>query len=129
MPLGRMRPLCLRRQLAEPDYDRDRRSNSGRCAVQSGLRECPGFGDDLDYEPVFVWVYVFNAYGSQVDKMKKTKTSVFFMWFVFISGMVYFFLPLYATFDFSLRMLKDRLSFEAYKAVFNDPGFYYEFWL
>ena len=59
--------------------------------------------------------------------MKRNKTSVFFLWFVFISGMIYFFLPLYATFDFSLRMLKDRLSFEAYKAVFGDPGFYSNF--
>jgi putative spermidine/putrescine transport system permease protein len=59
--------------------------------------------------------------------MKRSKASIFFMWFVFISGMIYFFLPLYATFDFSLRMLKDRLSFEAYKAVFNDPGFYQNF--
>jgi putative spermidine/putrescine transport system permease protein len=59
--------------------------------------------------------------------MKKSRSSVFFMWFVFISGMVYFFVPLYATFDFSLRMLKDRLSFEAYKVVFSDPGFYSNF--
>ena len=59
--------------------------------------------------------------------MKKSKASVFFMWFVFISGMIYFFLPLYATFDFSLRMLKGRLSFEAYKEVFKDPGFYTNF--
>jgi putative spermidine/putrescine transport system permease protein len=49
------------------------------------------------------------------------------MWFVFISGMIYFFLPLYATFDFSLRMLKDRLSLESYKAVFQDPEFYTNF--
>jgi len=59
--------------------------------------------------------------------MKKNKASVFFMWFVFISGMIYFFLPLYATFDFSLRMIKGRLSLEAYRAVFNDPGFYTNF--
>jgi len=59
--------------------------------------------------------------------MKKNKASVFFMWFVFISGMIYFFLPLYATFDFSLRMLKDRLSLEAYKEVFKDPNFYTNF--
>ena len=59
--------------------------------------------------------------------MKRSRGSVFFMWFVFISGMIYFFLPLYATFDFSLRMIKDRLSFEAYKVVFHDPGFYQNF--
>jgi putative spermidine/putrescine transport system permease protein len=59
--------------------------------------------------------------------MKRKKTSVFFLWFVFLSGMLYFFLPLYATFDFSLRMLKNQLSFEAYKAVFHDPGFYSNF--
>jgi putative spermidine/putrescine transport system permease protein len=59
--------------------------------------------------------------------MKKSKTSVFFLWFVFISGMFYFFIPLYATFDFSLRMLKGRLSFAAYREVFNDPSFYSNF--
>jgi putative spermidine/putrescine transport system permease protein len=41
--------------------------------------------------------------------------------------MIYFFLPLYATFDFSLRALKDQLSFEAYRIVFSDPEFYRNF--
>jgi putative spermidine/putrescine transport system permease protein len=59
--------------------------------------------------------------------MKRGKLQVVFLWAVFLSGMAYFFIPLYATFDFSLRMIKDRLSFEAYRAVFQDPTFYTNF--
>jgi len=55
------------------------------------------------------------------------KKSSFFVWLILIIGMIYFFLPLYATFDFSLRMVKDRLSFEAYRVVFSDPLFYINF--
>lgn len=46
---------------------------------------------------------------------------------IFILGMIYFFLPLYATFDFSLRAIKDHLSFEAYRIVFKDQEFYRNF--
>jgi putative spermidine/putrescine transport system permease protein len=46
---------------------------------------------------------------------------------ILLIGMIYFFLPLYATFDFSLRALKDQLSFEAYRIVFSDPLFYRNF--
>jgi putative spermidine/putrescine transport system permease protein len=48
-------------------------------------------------------------------------------WLWIILGAIYFFLPLIATFDFSLRAVKDRLSFEAYKNVFADPQFYRAF--
>lgn len=40
-----------------------------------------------------------------------------------ILGILYFFLPLLATFLFSLRAIKDVLSFKAYQNVFNDPKF------
>jgi len=59
--------------------------------------------------------------------MKKNKLTVIFLWLVCILALVYFFLPLFATFDFSLRMIKDRLSFESYRAVFNDSEFYTNF--
>src|SRR3972149_5324911 len=48
-------------------------------------------------------------------------------WLLFGLGMIYFFLPLIASFLFSLRKLQDRLSFEAYRLVFSDPGFAYSF--
>ncbi len=44
-------------------------------------------------------------------------------WLWFALGMVYFFLPLAATFLFSLRGKRDVLSFVAYKNVFVDPIF------
>ena len=43
-------------------------------------------------------------------------------------GIIYFFLPLVATLDFSLRAEKDVFpSFEAYRIVFSDPEFYTNF--
>lgn len=47
------------------------------------------------------------------------------IWGIFwaILGMLYFFVPLYGTLDFSLRMIKGRLSFEAYRIVLADPKF------
>ncbi len=44
-------------------------------------------------------------------------------WFWFFLGAFYLLLPLAATFDFSLRMEKDRLGFAAYARVFGDPRF------
>jgi putative spermidine/putrescine transport system permease protein len=47
------------------------------------------------------------------------------LWALFwaICGMLYFFVPLYGTFDFSLRMQKGTLSFLAYRVVLSDPKF------
>lgn len=42
-------------------------------------------------------------------------------WLVFVAGLVYFFLPLYATLDFSL---KARPPFAAYTNSFADPKFF-----
>jgi len=48
-------------------------------------------------------------------------------WFWMILGILYFFLPLVATFLFSLRAKLGVLSFTAYTRVFNDPNFLYNF--
>jgi len=48
-------------------------------------------------------------------------------WIIFIMGISYFFLPLIATLEFSLRMLKDRYTFEAYRVAFTDPKFFTSF--
>ena len=48
-------------------------------------------------------------------------------WIILIIGLVYFFLPLFATFEFSLRMIIDTYSFEAYRVAFSDPKFYQNF--
>jgi putative spermidine/putrescine transport system permease protein len=50
-----------------------------------------------------------------------------FAWLILILGIVYFFLPLFATFEFSLRMVKDRYTFEAYRVAFSDPEFFRNF--
>jgi putative spermidine/putrescine transport system permease protein len=44
-------------------------------------------------------------------------------WVWIVLGALYFLVPLVATFDFSLRALKDQLSFAAYANVLNDPRF------
>ncbi len=48
-------------------------------------------------------------------------------WIILLIGFVYFFLPLIATFEFSLRMIKDRYTFEAYRVAFTDPKFFLNF--
>jgi putative spermidine/putrescine transport system permease protein len=48
-------------------------------------------------------------------------------WFVMIVGILYFFLPLVATFMFSLKAKLGVLSFQAYKNIFSDPTFVYNF--
>lgn len=50
-----------------------------------------------------------------------------FAWIIFIIGMIYFFLPLFSTFLFSLSMEKDQLSFKAYQLGFSDPKFWQNF--
>ena len=44
-------------------------------------------------------------------------------WIAIIIGTLYFFVPLLATFIFSLKMRRDEYSFDAYVAVFTDPQF------
>ena len=56
----------------------------------------------------------------------RTKVNVW-AWFIFIIGMLYFFLPLFATLEFSLRMIKGRYTFEAYRVAFTDPAFFQNF--
>jgi putative spermidine/putrescine transport system permease protein len=51
----------------------------------------------------------------------KRKTGLSWLWFAI--GVTYFFLPLLATFLFSLRGRKGVLSFDAYANVFADPQF------
>ncbi len=47
----------------------------------------------------------------------------FWSWLCIGIGIIYFFLPLYATLDFSLRAKKDVLSLAAYENVLNDSRF------
>ena len=49
------------------------------------------------------------------------------IWFAI--GVLYFFTPLYATLDFSLRMERDTIGFKAYQVSFADPKFLQTFGL
>eukprot|EP01035_Chromulina_nebulosa_P015381 gene15381-20383_t len=44
-------------------------------------------------------------------------------WLAVIFGALYFFVPLIATFEFSLRMRRGEYSFDAYRSVFSDNQF------
>lgn len=55
--------------------------------------------------------------------MKTASRGSFWAWFWMSLGVLYFFVPLYATFDFSLRAKKDELSLLAYESIFQDPKF------
>ncbi len=48
-------------------------------------------------------------------------------WFFMFLGILYFFLPLVATFIFSLKARLGQLSFQAYANIFNNPQFLYNF--
>lgn len=52
------------------------------------------------------------------------KRKSFWSWIWIALGVIYFILPLYSTFDFSLRAKKGVLSFLAYTNVFKDPNFW-----
>jgi putative spermidine/putrescine transport system permease protein len=58
-----------------------------------------------------------------MDKIMKTKNMNLWALLWAILGMLYFFVPLYGTFDFSLRMQKGVLGFMAYRVVLLDPQF------
>lgn len=51
------------------------------------------------------------------------KTSRIWSWVTFGLGASFFFLPLIATLEFSLRMKRGEYTFEAYRSVFGDPRF------
>ena len=52
------------------------------------------------------------------------KRKSFWSWLWIVLGAIYFILPLYATFDFSLRARKGVLSLLAYQNIFADPNFW-----
>lgn len=49
--------------------------------------------------------------------------SRFWAWLIFGVGAAYFFIPLLATLEFSMRMRRGTYSFDAYAVVFGDPRF------
>jgi putative spermidine/putrescine transport system permease protein len=55
------------------------------------------------------------------------KKNLIWSWFWIILCLLYFFAPLYATLDFSLRAQKGILSLLAYQKVINDPQFWKTF--
>ena len=59
--------------------------------------------------------------------MKLKRAGVIWSWFWMILGILYFFLPLLATFMFSLRGEIGHLGFKAYQNLFADPRFLTDF--
>lgn len=48
-------------------------------------------------------------------------------WLWVVLGLIYFFLPLAASLEFSMRAIRGIYSFRAYQVVFSDPNFYKSF--
>ncbi|RJP54406.1 MAG: ABC transporter permease subunit [Anaerolineaceae bacterium] len=48
-------------------------------------------------------------------------------WIILFIGMIYFFLPLISTLEFSMKMIKDRYTFEAFRVAFTDRVFFERF--
>jgi putative spermidine/putrescine transport system permease protein len=55
------------------------------------------------------------------------RRASFWSWLWIALGFLYFFLPLYATLQFSLRAQRDTLSLLAYQRVLDDPAFFRTF--
>jgi putative spermidine/putrescine transport system permease protein len=83
---------------------------------------------DKNY-PVSGTVTVQSMLEQQPKVQKPRRTGNFWSWIIFIIGMIYFFLPLVAVFEFSLRAKRGVYSFEAYRLAFQDPKFYQNFGL
>jgi putative spermidine/putrescine transport system permease protein len=62
-----------------------------------------------------------------MKKAFRLRDIPFWSWLWFILGALYFVLPLYATFAFSLEMKRDTLSFLAYQRAFADAEFWKSF--
>src|SRR5919109_1944837 len=51
------------------------------------------------------------------------KRNTFWSWFIMFLGVLYFFVPLIATLEFSLRIQRGAYTLGAYEIVLNDPRF------
>ena len=51
------------------------------------------------------------------------RSARFGPWVAIVAGMLYFVVPLIATFEFSMRKRRGEYSFDAYRALFEDPRF------
>ncbi len=51
------------------------------------------------------------------------KRNTIWSWIIIFLGILYFFVPLVATFEFSLRIQRGAYTFGAYEIVLNDPQF------
>lgn len=51
------------------------------------------------------------------------KRISFWSWIWILLGILYFFLPLLATFEFSLKAVRDQYTLTAYRTVLSDPEF------
>ena len=71
------------------------------------------------------WAFL-RARESRPSDRPRRKFNIW-AWIIFILGMLYFFIPLISTFEFSLRAIRGRYTFEAYRLAFSDPEFFINF--
>jgi putative spermidine/putrescine transport system permease protein len=59
-----------------------------------------------------------------VDEIMSRKQTSLFAIFWGVLALLYFFLPIYGTLDFSLRMERGTIGLKAYNIIFSDPRFW-----
>ena len=82
-----------------------------------------------DRPPIAPTATVKAIVETPVKTWKRVRKFNLWSWIILGIGLIYFFLPLLATFEFSLRAIKGRYSFEAYRIAFSDPAFFRSFGL
>ncbi|HJQ13671.1 MAG TPA: ABC transporter permease subunit [Anaerolineales bacterium] len=63
------------------------------------------------------------AVKAPAEEGKAVRKNSFWSWLIYIAAMLYFLIPLAATFYWSLRAEKGKLGFEAYRRLFADTNF------
>src|SRR5262249_23846244 len=116
---GRHR-LRADRQLAEHHHHRPLRPDPRGRAPQPEPRLRAGAGDDPHHRALERRLHL--AAGPQ-RAAAPVKPNRLVAWVVIGLGVLYFFVPLLGTFEFSLRYRRGVYSFEAYRIVLNDPVF------
>jgi putative spermidine/putrescine transport system permease protein len=64
-----------------------------------------------------------SAWLRKPNQERAMKAGRIWAWITFALGAAYFFVPLIATFEFSMRMRRGEYSFDAYRVVFADSRF------
>src|SRR5690606_19658827 len=121
--------LCLDGWTAWTGHHSDRCADSRRCALQPRLGLCHGSWDGNHHRGFAGRLFLAAIQDRKVADMNfltRLRRFPFWAWFWFLLGTLYFILPLYATFSFSLSW-DPADPFKAYERSFGDSRFWNSF--